>query len=262
MKINKFVFISVAIIMMLSGTLIHAGPPWTHAEQATWGAIEDTTQTEVPKMYPYATCAIGKNQSPVDLAAATIKQSKDQNRLGVWYEVDDAPVFFNNGSEVVVNTSLDYQGQLVVGDEVFQLIQFHFHSPSEHVLGPTRFPAELHYVHVRDDGRIIVVAAAVVEGERNETMQTILDNTPSTPNQKNENSGISINPMALLPPNYHRPDAWSMAGSLTTPPCTENVQWYFLQEVVTISTEQLEQLRAFYFNDYREVQDLNGRSLI
>jgi len=259
MKINGFVFISVAVMMVFYTTINHAGPSWTHEEQVTWGAIEDTTQTEVPKMYPYAECSIGNHQSPVDLATAEINQTKNLNRLRIWYDVDDKPVFFNSGHGVQVNTSLDYTGQLEIGDEVFPLIQFHFHAPSEHVVGEKKFAAELHYVHVREDGRLVVLAVGIDEGEKNGTFQTILDNMPREPEGRNENTGISINPESLLPHNHHRPEFLSLSGSLTTPPCSEGVQWYFLTEIVTASAEQLEQLRGFYNNNVRSVQDLNGR---
>jgi carbonic anhydrase len=258
MKLIKIVLISTVFVFMLQGNLM-AAPHWTHEEQATWGAIEDTSQTVVPLNYPYAECSIGKHQSPIDLAAAQINDARRLNDLEIWYDVD-TPVFFNSGHGVQVNTSIDYPGELKIGEESFPLIQFHFHEPSEHVIGNTKFPAELHFVHVGEEGRLVVLAVAVNIGAENTTFQTILDNTPREAEGQNTTSGLQINPNSLLPPLKHNKiDYYTLAGSLTTPPCSEGVQWYLLPEAITISSAQLDQLKAFYTNNARSPQGLNGR---
>jgi|GEM_PF-6482368 len=76
MKILKIVFISTAFIFMSNATTHAASPHWTHEEQSTWGAIQDSTQTVVPLNYHYAECSIGTHQSPIDLAAAQIDNTK------------------------------------------------------------------------------------------------------------------------------------------------------------------------------------------
>ncbi|SEM85886.1 carbonic anhydrase [Nitrosomonas marina] len=254
-------FASAAFIFVINSSSSAEELHWSHEEQAMWGSIEDTSHTEVPHIYPFAECAIGNRQSPIDLAEAEIEQTTELNRLRIWYDTD-MPVFYNSGHGIQVNTSLDYTGYLEVGNETYPLIQFHFHEPSEHVVGDKQFPAELHYVHVREDGRLVVMAVAIEEGEPNETFQTILDNIPQTAGEMREGTGIAINPETLLPPNFHKPDFYTFAGSLTTPPCSEGVQWYLLARAITISAAQLEQLRGFYTNNARFPQDLNGRTLL
>ncbi len=147
MKITKIIILYAISIFSLKIGFVYANPDWNHAEQDHWSAIEDTSQTEVPLMYPYAECSIGKHQSPIDFAAVEIN-NKDLNELRIWYDIDSAPIFFNSGHGVQVNTSLEYGGEVVVGEESYPLIQFHFHEPSEHVVGNKKFAAELHYVHV------------------------------------------------------------------------------------------------------------------
>ncbi len=243
-------------------TIAFSAPPhWNHDEQSTWWAIEDTSQ-DVPLKYPYGECGIGKHQSPVDLAAATISNTKTLNRLQALYDID-TPVFFNSGHGVQVNTSASYTGGLKIGEESFPLIQFHFHEPSEHVIGGKAFPAELHFVHINDDGRIIVLATAIDVGDENPIFQTILDNTPHGEREQNSSAGIQINPALLLPAlDPKNLDFYTFAGSLTTPPCSEGVQWYLLSKVITISAAQLEQLKGFYTNNARLSQDLNGRAVL
>jgi carbonic anhydrase len=251
----------LSVVIASYATIAFSGSPhWGHEEQSTWWAIEDTSQPFPPLRYPFAECGVGKHQSPVDLDSAEINKIP-LNPMEILYDVD-APAFYNSGHGVQVNTSLDYTGALKIGDESFPLIQFHFHEPSEHVLGNTRFPAELHYVHVQDDGRIVVLAVAVNVGDENPTFQAILDNTPHTAGEKNENSGLQINPAALLPPLDHPIKYYTLAGSLTTPPCSEGVQWYILPKAITISGAQLDQLKSIYTHNARLPQDLNERSLL
>ena len=251
---KKIVFVISLLFLILCANVAVAEPHWTHEEQANWGAIEDTSQTEAPLMFPFAVCSIGNHQSPVDLAADN--KEERVNRLSFEYFTDD-PVFFNSGHGVQVNTSLDYEGQLKIGKEAYPLIQFHFHEPSEHVVNGESFPAELHFVHVKENGKIAVLGVLIRVGEENTTFQTILDNMPPTPEEENADTGINIHPLSLLP--YNKKDYYSLAGSLTTPPCSEGVDWYVMKEPSEISESQLEQLKSFYTENARHVQDLNNR---
>ena len=237
-------------------TIAFSAPHWSHDEQAEWGAIRDDSQTVVPLIFPYATCSIGKHQSPVNLS---IQSHKDQlDKLRFKYPADK-PVFYNSGHGIQVNTSDNYQGHLKIGDEIYPLIQFHFHEPSEHVIGEKQFPAELHFVHVREDGKIAVVGVLIEEGEDNPTFQTILDNVPLAEGAQNDQSSIQLNPESLLP--HTKWTHYSLAGSLTTPPCSEGVNWLVLSEPITISQAQLAQLKSLYTENARHIQDLNGRSV-
>lgn len=252
----------VSAIFTCYATLAFSAPPnWSHDEQPTWWAIEDISQA-VPLKYPFAECGVGKHQSPIDLAAATINNTKTLNKLQALYDTD-TPTFFNSGHGVQVNTSLNYTGALKIGEESYPLIQFHFHEPSEHVVGDKRFPAELHFVHISDDGRIIVLATAIDIGDENPIFQTILDNTPYEEKGQNSNTGIQINPALLLPAlDPENLDFYTFSGSLTTPPCSEGVQWYLLPKIITISAAQLQQLKGFYTNNARQLQGLNGRTVL
>lgn len=261
MKIKKVRNLASVIFLSYATIAFSAPPHWNHDEQPTWWAIEDTSQ-EVPLRYPYAECGVGKHQSPIDLAAAEINNTKPLNTVAVQYGVD-TPIFFNSGHGVQVNTSDSYTGALKIGEESFPLIQFHFHEPSEHVVGGKNFPAELHYVHVNEDGRLIVLAVAIDVGAENALFQTVLDNTPHQAEEQNSNTGIQLDPASLVPAlGQGNLEYYTLAGSLTTPPCSEGVQWYLLPEIITISAAQLEQLKGFYTNNARLPQDLNGRAIL
>jgi carbonic anhydrase len=229
---------------------------WTYEEQAEWGALEDASKTTPPLMYPNAVCAIGERQSPIDLAGKT--KAKTLNLLKMKYVVD-LPDFFNSGHAVQVNTTVDYQGTLYVGKDAYPLTQYHFHAPSEHVIGSKIFAGELHFVHIRPDGRMAVVGVFLEEGEPNPAFQTILDNVPATAKTHNKDSGIKLNPRSLLPKD--KKHFYTYAGSLTTPPCHEGVQWFMLAKPITVSPDQIAKLESLYDRNNRLPQTLNDRTV-
>jgi len=260
MKLKFFLCSGLVTLSGMISAPASAAPHWTHAEQDTWGAIEDDTQKQAPLMYPYAECGIGSHQSPVDLSGEA--NSEKLNMLEIRY-VKDMPDFFNSGHAAQVNTSASYKGVLKIGSDIYPLTQFHFHAPSEHVIGSQTFPAELHFVHVRADGRIAVLGVLLKEGAANPAIQTILNNVPATTTPPgpvhNTDSGVTLNPKALLPKD--KSHFYTYAGSLTTPPCSEGVSWYVLAEPVEVSEAQIALLEGFYTDNNRLPQNLNGRTV-
>jgi carbonic anhydrase len=257
MKTKNLTLSGLAVIVGFAAMPASAAAPhWDYEEQAIWGQLQDTSQTIPPLMYPFAECSIGTHQSPVDLGGEI--KAKSLNKVLPKY-TQDTPDFYNSGHAVQVNTSSGYKGILKIGQDEYPLIQYHFHSPSEHVIGSETFPAEVHYVHIRGDGKIAVLGVMLKEGAENPAFQTILDNTPTTAGTHNANSGIKLDPAALLPKN--RKHFYTYAGSLTTPPCSEGVNWYVLAQPVTVSAEQIAQLEKLYEKNNRLPQNLNGRTV-
>ncbi|PTN11268.1 carbonic anhydrase [Nitrosomonas aestuarii] len=254
MKIVAF-WVNLTFVAVIS-SYAFASPHWSHEEQEEWGAIEDIGKP-LPLNYPFADCAIGIHQSPVDLAG--VEFDRKINKLMPRYPAD-MPAFYNSGHAIQINTSLDYAGYLAIGKERFPLIQFHFHAPSEHVIDGKAFEAELHFVHVRDDGRMAVLGILIEVGEENEMLQTILDHMPQEAGVENTASQIKVNPAKLLP--RHRQHFYTYAGSLTTPPCREGINWYVSTEPITVSEAQLLQLKSFHTNNIRYPQPLNGRVIM
>lgn len=250
------------IFISYTAVAVSAPPHWSYEEEPNWGAIEDATQS-IPLRYPYAECGIGKHQSPVDLADEKIVKSRPLNKLAAQYGTD-TPSFFNTGHAIQVNTSQNFTGGLKVGKELLPLVQLHFHEPSEHVVEGKKFPAELHFVHINKDGRIAVLAVTINIGKENAMFQTVLDNMPYESGKENSTSGVKFKLAKLLPSGMNAANLkyLTLAGSLTTPPCSEGVQWYILTKSITISAAQLEQMKTFYSNNARSAQDLNERSIL
>ncbi|TAN46628.1 MAG: carbonic anhydrase family protein [Methylococcaceae bacterium] len=252
---NKTCAIVITMMGLAPISVAFSAPHWTHEEQAEWGAIEDTSQSAVPLMYPYAECTIGAHQSPVDLSNQSKAKTVNAPRFNY---VRDATDFFNSGHAAQVNTSSDYKGGISIGADFYPLIQYHFHAPAEHVIGKTTYPGELHFVHIREDGRIAVVGVLLEEGDKpSRTVDLILRNTPTTQETHNTTSGITLNPASLLPKEWK--NFYTYAGSLTTPPCSEGVSWYVLEKPLIVTPKQIHKLKSLYENNNRLPQNLNGR---
>ena len=149
-------------------------------------------------------------------------------------------------------------GQLVVDGKTYTLLQFHFHAGSEYNINGKPYPLEVHLVHVSDEGALAVVGVMFEEGEPNSELNNIWENMPSS---KGENivSGKTVNVKNLLPASkkYYR-----FMGSLTTPPCSEGVNWHMMRTPMTASKEQIERFKAIYPMNARPLQDKNNRLVV
>ncbi len=241
---------------------------------SSWSQIVDPTSTApVPLNYPYSECGVGKHQSPINVTSAEFVQGYGSNIINFFYNTADALQVVNNGINVLVEApttttpTLDklYFGTIESYDE-YTLVQYHLHVPSEHTLNGNSFPMEVHFVHSRPDGREVVVAVIVQEGAANTELQKMLDNAPPTgTNVITTIPGVTINPNGLLPANTS--SYLTYAGSLSTPPCTEGVNWYILTNTIQASSAQIAQFQSILQNtptlgvqsNARNTNALNGR---
>lgn len=226
-------------------------PHWSYADQDSWGELTDGGVTVMPP-YPYAVCGIGLIQSPVNLADPA--HVRFVNGLTIKYR--SAPlVVENNGHTIKVDSP---NGKLYIGNDEYELVQYHFHAPSEHVIGHTTFPMEIHFVHGAANGKLAVIGVLLKEGRDNPAFQSVLDYAPETKDTTNT-TGVSLNPKGLLPKRLNR--FFTYAGSLTTPPCSEGINWYVLSEPVEVSAAQIQQFEHLYADNARHLQQLNERSV-
>lgn len=198
-------------------------------------------------------CSTGKNQSPVDLQnAMTAKLAP----LSFKYE-SLAQDVFNNGHTVQVTYAPG--STLTVDSHQYQLKQFHFHAPSENLLNGKHFPLEAHFVHADAEGNLAVVAVFFEKGAANAALDKLGKDLPVHAGDKHD-LDAKIAAAELMPKTreYYR-----FSGSLTTPPCSEGVNWLVLKHPVTASGQQIEQLHAAMGHDNaRPVQPLNARIIV
>lgn len=191
----------------------------------------------------------GKMQSPIDIpTAGVVPMSPDSGALDLNYSVDIAGVE-NNGHSIQVTDG----GEAVINGRNFALTQFHFHAASEHTVDGQGYPMEAHFVNTAQDGRIAVVGVFFAEGAVNNGFQEVLDDLA------NGTTDPITDLYDMIPENrsyYH------YLGSLTTPPLTENVEWYVMKNPVEISPEQLAAFQQLYSHNNRNTQPLNDRVIV
>lgn len=201
----------------------------------------------------YSTCKLGHQQSPIDIRATTKAQLP---ALEFAYQASPLKII-DNGHTIQVNYAA---GSSVTIDGVrYELLQFHFHKPSEERINGRSYPLVAHLVHKNADGKLAVVAVLFKQGAENPLVKTLWDALPTTKGQQQEPAGVNIEIASLLPPAQ---GYYSFAGSLTTPPCSEEVSWFVLKQPVEISAAQLKRFARLYKHNARPVQPLNGRTVL
>ncbi len=215
-----------------------------HNGPARWGEMNKE----------YEVCGLGKHQSPIDIRKTEMKV--DLPELAFDYAASPLKIV-NNGHTVQVN--LDAGGGVKIGDHVYRLAQFHFHTPSEERIQGKPADMVAHLVHKDAAGKLAVVAVLVKRGKENAALKAVFDNMPIAAGPVHGVEGLAINAADLLPAKrgyYH------FEGSLTTPPCSEGVSWYVLSTPVEASAAQIKAFRGLYKHNARPVQPLNGRNVV
>lgn len=204
----------------------------------------------------YAICNTGKQQSPID-----IRSPRKAHLPPLRFEYRDEPVRYvvNNGHTIRVNYH-DTPGSgsfLLIGRKRYQLIQFHFHHPSEERINGKAYDMVLHLMHKADDGEIVGVAVLVKAGRANPTVQRVFDHMPVAEGQLPV-PGLDLDPAGMLP----RDTAYyAYTGSVTAPPCTEGVHWIVLKTPIEMSAAQIRSFAGLFPDDARPTQPLNGRAV-
>ena len=200
----------------------------------------------------FSTCATGKLQSPFNISADI---TASLPILGLNYQPVPMNII-NNGHTIQADQAGG--GQLVVGGQAYELLQFHFHAGSEYSIDGKTYPLEVHLVHASKSGDLAVVGVMFEEGATNAELAKIWANMPVNKGN-NEVAGQTINVSNLLPANkkYYR-----FMGSLTTPPCSEGVNWHMMSTPITASAAQIAAFKAIYPMNARPLQDENDRLVV
>ena len=216
----------------------HAAPHWGYEGVMgpdNWG-----------KEFP--TCGKGKSQSPLNIKSPFVK-----GRISVTADYKAGPLrILNNGHTIQVNVKPG--SKLRIDGVPHDLLQFHFHRPSEEHIDGKPSAMVIHFVHKNAAGKLAVLGVLLKEGNENPGIKTLWANAPATEGPEVVLEDVSFNPGNLLPREF---DFFSYEGSLTTPPCTEGVRFFILKTPVNISKEQIS---GFPFKmNARPVQPQNGR---
>jgi carbonic anhydrase len=173
----------------------------------------------------------------------------------------------------------------------YNLLQFHFHQPSEHTLNGNHLPMEVHFVHLREgtqdsrtpepgftdcalvDRPALAIGVFIVPGNADREIQEVFAPPFLPVDSSSTPIPVNLNLSKLIPDGAA---SWRYLGGLSTPETTCNtatlvyqlssdifpeiVRWYVLQNVLHLPIDDMDKYHAlFEEGDARPVQNLNGR---
>jgi len=256
MNLTKIIAIVTVAIIALSGCTkstkkendkkMHAkGHHWTYSGKegpAHWGDLSKD----------YHACKAGKSQSPISIS----KTSKVKAPV-LKFNYKATPLnVVNNGHTLQVNYKPG--STLTIGKDTYKLLQFHFHTPSEHKRYGKNRPMEVHFVHINDKKELAVVGIFMRLGRANKLFAQILKNAPKAKGT-NDVKDAMVNGKGLH--SSAMKTYFNYSGSLTTPPCSEGVRWFVMKNSVRVSKAQVAAFKKFFKMNARSVQALNGRKI-
>lgn len=247
------------IRLKLIASLLAVLPLYSHASEWSYSgnnapdhwAMLDTSGS-------FATCAKGTAQSPIDIPrASTTHINAASASLNINYKRSPLNLV-NNGHSIQANvagdSNLQFQGK------TYKLLQFHFHSPSEHLFNGKRFPMEMHWVNQAPDGSLLVVAAMIESGKNNAQLEHIW--SKMLPQKKGTHVAISqaqAPDLSMILPSASK--HFFYKGSLTTPPCTEGVQWVLFEQPLQLSADQIGAFQHIFADNHRPAAAINQREI-
>ncbi|MCU6434082.1 carbonic anhydrase family protein [Undibacterium sp. Jales W-56] len=220
----------------------HSAEHWSYEGEGgplSWGKLNPAN----------AKCDTGERQSPIDIRDG-IRVELDP--IGFDYKAASFSVV-DNGHTIQVN--LGAGNYITVGGRSYELVQFHFHKPSEERVNGKSFEMVAHLVHKDSNGKLAVVAVLIERGKPQPLVQMIWNNLPLE--KDDPVKALSTIDMNQILPTKR--DYYTYMGSLTTPPCSEGVLWLVMKEPIEISPEQLAIFNRLYPMNARPIQKLSGR---
>jgi carbonic anhydrase len=218
------------------------------AHDVHWGYEGDNGPEHWGQNFPV--CGKGKKQSPLNIVGP-FEKSKDA--LSVSYKEGPLKII-NNGHTIQVN--VEPGSTLTINKEEYDLLQFHFHRPSEEQVDGKNSAMVAHFVHKSKAGKLAVIGVLLNEGKENAAIKTLWSNLPPKEGEEHLPPKVKFDPSTMLPQSLSH---YAYEGSLTTPPCTEGVNFYILKTQVDLSKAQVAKF-PFKLNA-RPVQSLNGRKI-
>ena len=230
------------------GRLGGHGATWAYSGEnspSNWASVSEK----------YVACGEGTAQSPINLTAEHAAGSSAGN---IDFSYKPTPLrILNNGH--TIELKYNEGSSMTVEGATFDLLQFHFHSPSEHAVNGKLADLELHMVHRNGKGELGVVGVLMNIGEENLALGEIWQNMPKGTSPERLVERDIINARDFLP---HNTNYYRYMGSLTTPPCSEGVNWFVMSDPIEVSREQVEAFAKVIGPNNRPLQNVNNRLVL
>ncbi len=229
----------------------------TYENAQHWSYSGETSPEHWVEIEKNSDCG-GINQSPINIIHKYAHSVSTKNELNIKYTPTTLiKKVENNGHSIQFDfeagDSINYKNQ------TFYLKQIHFHEPSEHKINGITYPIEMHLVHVSKSGEITVFGLLGEEGDKSQLFEFFESFLPlENGGSKEIHQKIDLSDLFLKDKNFY-----SYSGSLTTPPCSEQVNWIVFKEPFYLSVEEVLKLKNnMPINNYRNEQPLNGRIVL
>ncbi|KGE18702.1 hypothetical protein PWYN_04435 [Paenibacillus wynnii] len=231
--------------------------PAKSVHKAHWSYEGDTSPEHWAELDQlFTTCKVGKAQSPINILEDKVKDVESLSPIKVEYSPSKVSIV-NNGHTIQANLN-NSNNKITLEGKTYTLQQFHFHLPSEHEVNGSHADMELHFVHKDEEGKLAVLSVLITKGAENAELNKIWSMIPAEENEEGVEIEGDFDMNKLLPADLH---SFRYQGSLTTPPCTEGVQWIVLESPVPWSAEQINKFKAIFPHDNRPVQPLGAREV-
>lgn len=222
-----------AVVVALSLTVVALGAQTKHWAYADHG--DDVGPAKWGTLPGDATCASGKQQTPINLVTGAAKP-QDLPNLVFAYKPSSLSMT-NNGHTIQITYGPGSTLGRAGSTDTSTLAQFHFHAPSEHTVDGASYPMEVHLVHVDAAGKPVAVLGVFIKaGKENAGLAKAFQSLPAKSGDTSAPAGATIDAPVLLPADK---TFFTYPGSLTTPPCTEGITWYVFKDPIEMSPAQI-----------------------
>ena len=194
---------------------------------------------------------LGQRRSPIDI------------REGIPGQLDPIQFDYRVSGFKVIDNGHTIQANVEPGNSItvlgrrYELLQFHFHRPSEERINGKQFDMVAHLVHKDVEGKLAVIAVLIDQGNQHPMMQLVWNALPLEKGME-QASSVPIDLNLILP---ERKQYFTYMGSLTTPPCSEGVLWMVMKQPAQMSREQIAIFSKMYPMNARPIQSAQGRMI-
>ena len=236
---------------MLASASAAGAAKWDHNDIDAWGKLPDSV------------CGLGQVQSPIDFNTTATWPASQQNLVLNYPTSTVALVSNNKHGSPQLNFDAG-EAYVTLDGEKFELLQIHFHSPSEETFDGVAPALDSHLVHQNPETKqLLVIGVTFNEGKNSNSLLDIaVENDPSA--ESDEKKPVTGVPLASYVPNA---PMYTFDGSLTTPPCSEGVLWFVSEEISSATAAEINALKSVAESqglengNARPTQPVNGRSI-
>ena len=227
------------------------------SHEIEWSYEGETSPEHWAELEKNSDCS-GTRQSPINILDINVVEDENkESTIELYYSPKTIlKKVRNNGHSIQFDFD---KGDSITYNKInYNLVQIHFHEPSEHTINGVRYPIEIHLVHQSKEKYYTVLSVFGIEGEESEAIEEMESFLPLKKGEERKiNKAFDLS--RIFPENK---TYYSYSGSLTTPPCTERVQWVVFKEPIIISLEEVLKLKDnMPLENYRDEQPLNDRTV-